>query len=472
MPVDTTYLRIDEVALAVERRQAWAEGRALGDLDPSFEAVRDRVTADPAGERDAARGLFERIQDLPCRGDYEYVEPSSLAEIRAARPDGPRQLPVEGGDHGRQGVESGGEAESGTAGQPEAEHIDGVLGAWLGRCAGCLLGKPVEGWTADRLHGFLRATGNHPIRAYIESDIPADVWAEYDLDDVREEQLAFADEIDHMVRDDDIDYTVAGLALVSRHGLDYDAEDVAEFWLRNLPALQTYTAERVAYRNLLETRLPPESARYCNPYREGIGAQIRADVYGYVCPGDPERAAALAWRDARVSHVKNGIYGAMWVAAMLAAAPAVEDRETVVRVGLSEVPAESRFAAAIHDVLRWAEGGRSAAAAIDRVHDRWDETTEYGWLHVIPNAQIVTIGLLWGDGFAEAVGTAVQAAFDTDCNGATVGSVVGRMAGASSIPDRFVAPLGETVETSLVETPRADIRDLARRTARLTAAPR
>ncbi len=122
-----------------------------------------------------------------------------------------------------------------------------------------------------------------------------------------------------MARDDDIDYTIIGLSYFERFGPGFATDDVAGAWLRGLPYHLVYTAERAAYRNLVDGLRPPRSATFRNPYREWIGAQIRADAFGYVSPGWPEKAAEFAYRDAAVSHIKNGTYGEMWVAAMLGA---------------------------------------------------------------------------------------------------------------------------------------------------------
>src|SRR5690606_27994138 len=129
----------------------------------------------------------------------------------------------------------------------------------------------------------------------------------------------------------------------------------ANLWLSTLPYHCTYTAERVAYRNLILGKWPPATSTYRNPYRECIGAQIRADGFGYACPGRPELAAELAWRDASLSHVKNGIYGEMWMAAAIATAFVTDDIYEVIETATSEIPKESRFAAMVRNMLGWRE---------------------------------------------------------------------------------------------------------------------
>ncbi len=70
--------------------------------------------------------------------------------------------------------------------------------------------------------------------------------------------------------------------------------------------------------------------------------------------------------------------------------------------------------------------------------------------HTISNAQIVVLGLLWGeDEFEKSICRAVQACFDTDCNGATVGSIIGMMLGAKRLPEKWIKPLNNKLETGL-----------------------
>mgnify|MGYP006300425709 CR=1 FL=1 len=268
--------------------------------------------------------------------------------------------------------------------------------------------------------------------------------------------------ITHGVRDDDTDYTVVGLRLLEEHGKDVTSEQIARFWLKNIPYGKTYTAERAAYRNFVNDIWPSRSARWHNPHREWIGAQIRADAWGYCCPGRLQAGAELAFRDASISHTRNGIYGAMWVAAMIAAAYVADDPEQVISLGLSEIPGQCRLAEAINRVLSWYRDGVGAEEATGRLLDAFGD---YHAVHSINNAAVVALGLLWGEGdFSRSIGLAVMAGLDTDCNGATVGSVAGVLLGESGLPARWVDPLNDRLETAVAGDASVRISDLAART--------
>ena len=144
--------------------------------------------------------------------------------------------------------------------------------------------------------------------------------------------------------------------------------------------------------------LPPETAIRNNPFREWIGAQIRGDFFGYVNPGDPSAAAEMAWRDASISHVKNGIYGEMFCSAMTAAAAVTDDIRTIVEAGLDEIPANCRLRRGVEQVLAWYGEGLDREAIIDKIHGVYDETSNHDWCHTISNEMIVDMALLEGGG--------------------------------------------------------------------------
>src|SRR5262249_24130013 len=173
---------------------------------------------------------------------------------------------------------------------------DRAHAAWLGRCAGCVLGKPVEGWTRETIREYLELENAYPLVDYF----PAATGNGFEMRECW--PTTTRGRIDSVARDDDIDYTIVGLHVLEEHGASIGPDDVGREWLDRLPFTRVYTAERAAYRNLLHGLKPPETATYRNPYREWIGAQIRADVWGYVSPGRPRQAARLAYRDATLSH--------------------------------------------------------------------------------------------------------------------------------------------------------------------------
>ncbi|MGW4568850.1 ADP-ribosylglycohydrolase family protein [Streptomyces sp. NPDC004561] len=345
---------------------------------------------------------------------------------------------------------------------------DRVHGGWLGRIAGNMLGKPVEQgevWTRERIDGYLRRAEALPLTDYLPE--PADAA---DAAALRPEwRDCVRGRIDGSCRDDDVDYAILGLHLLETHGFGFSTEDVGELWLLRLPYLQTFTAERAAYRNLANGLKPPVTATYDNPYQEWIGALIRADVHGWTSPGDPARAAALARRDAVLSHTGNGVYGAMWAAALVAAAFTAATVRDALDSALGVIPPGSRLARTVRRVTSLHE---ARLGWEDTLATMSTETAGLGWIHTVPNAAVLTAGLLYGDGdFTRTLALTVRGGLDTDSNGATAGSVAGVLTGASAIPDRWKTPLRDTVRSAVSGFDGARISDLAERTLRLATAP-
>lgn len=426
-PLIVHALLVDEVR---QRRESGY------DVDAFVEAANQLALDDDAG----VLALVDAMATAR-RGPWPWHEPDDLPGIVASLPKAPPPA----------GVNIG-------------AYPDQVAAAWLGRIAGCNLGKPVEWgdhWTVEHIADYLRLANAYPLVDYVPVLDP--MPDRFELNETSAGSVR--GQIDGSARDDDIDYSILALHLLETHGADLTPTAVGEAWTRLLPLRQTMSAERAAYLNLARGRTPPEVARYRNPYREWIGAQIRGDVYGYVHPGDPWAAARLAYQDASLSHTGNGLYGGMWAAALVAAAFTAGTARDAVEVSLQVVPPRSRLADAITTVLQLHDDGLDWQTARARIGDRYGH---YTWVHSVNNAAVVVLGLLWSDGdFTTAVGRTVMSGLDTDSNAATVGSVAGILAGTTGLPDRLITPLHDRTRSALFGFDNSRISDLAQRTVAL-----
>jgi hypothetical protein len=268
-----------------------------------------------------------------------------------------------------------------------------------------------------------------------------------------------------------------------RAGRDFSSLDVARAWIENLPYAMVCTAETQAYRNLVarygfhmaKSQDAEIDWRWVatneNPYREWIGAQIRADSWGYAAPGNPALAAEFAWRDARISHVRSGIYGEMLCAAMIAAAFVLDDPEAIVRAGLSQIPATSRLFAEMMQVIEICRRHQNDAARFEQVLEEiYALLGHYDPVHTNNNAGLVVAALLLGGhDFHAAVTIAVMGGWDTDCNGATVGSICGAMLGAKELPEHWTARLNDTLHSAIIGYHPISITECARRSVGIAA---
>ncbi|GAA2282904.1 ADP-ribosylglycohydrolase family protein [Streptomyces hawaiiensis] len=429
-----------------EPRAVAARWRAAGGPDAPATAGASPTPASRYLRRLAA-DLLDELADLPSRLSDD--EPTDLERIRSACPDWPEPL--------------------GTPATTTPHHLEA---AWLGRAAGCLLGKPVEKLPLDAIRRLARSTGNWPLSTYFTArGVPAELLERHPWNR-RSAATSLAENIDGMPEDDDLDYPVLNLVLLQRHGRAFTTTDVARTWLDELPAGRTFTAERVAYRNLLTGLEPPHTARHRNPFREWIGALIRADVHGWTNPGDPAAAAEQAHRDATLTHTANGVYAAMFTAATIAtAATGDHDVHTCVRTGLTVVPPRSRLARAVREAVRLAHEHEDFDTVVDALHATHAAT--HHWVHAVPNTALIAAALTHAHGdFAGSIRRAVSGGWDTDSNGATAGSVAGLLAGhPAALPDRWTAPLKNRLATSIGDLNGIGFDTLAHLTHRETRRP-
>ncbi|OGS18039.1 MAG: hypothetical protein A3J83_08070 [Elusimicrobia bacterium RIFOXYA2_FULL_40_6] len=437
------WLLLTKNDLLFEKQQCIDEGRDFRSLSRKFDKL---IKLDLLINKNQAlaKEFLNKTQKLSFRKEYKYKEPSDITGILKLRDKAPKQIKVK---------------------LSRGQMFDKVYGAWLGRSAGCLLGKPVECWHRGQIIDVLKKSGQYPLADYISiSKVPKQLIKKYGIS----KDSAFIENVNGMPVDDDINYTITGLAVIGKYGKKFTPGNVSEFWMQNIPIMSTCTAERIAYRNFSNMIMPPESAIYGNPYREWIGAQIRADFWGYVMPGKMEEAAKLAFKDACISHIKNGIYGEMWAAAMLAAAYVEDDVEKIIESGLSQIPNTSRLYEAVKQVISWKKDGLGSEQAINKIHSKFDEKNFHDWCHTISNAMIVAAGLLYGEkDFEKSITMAVDAAFDTDCNGATVGSVLGLVLGAKNLPRKWTAPLKNKISSTIRDFEKVKISEMAERTLKL-----
>jgi len=222
--------------------------------------------------------------------------------------------------------------------QNSNELYDRILGGWTGRAAGCLLGKPVEKYSRQIIREILESNHTWPLNHYFTAKgMPESVLKKYPWKQ-RGGFESLRENIVCMSEDDDLNYTMLNLYVTEKYGKNFTSENVGESWLQMLPVYETFTAERVAYYNLLSGVSPPESGHYLNPFREWIGAQIRADLWGYINPGNPDKAAEMAYRDACISHTGNGLFAEMFFASIIAAAFVEKSPEKLIQIGLSRIP--------------------------------------------------------------------------------------------------------------------------------------
>ena len=290
-----------------------------------------------------------------------------------------------------------------------SDYLDKVHGWWMGKLIGVTLGGPFEfsmPWPPREITGYV-------------FDAPA---------------------ADYVGDNDDLYVGMAYLLALDRHGAAVTQEQLAAEFLGRLEPCRLWMANQRAYMNLAAGLPPPKTGHpVFNEYSWAIDAQIENDVWGLVCPGMIDAACRYADRAAHITNHADGVYGGIFTAALASGAFVERDIAALVETALVKLPPSCDYAKAVRDVIAWhrKEPGDWKKTR-ERIRRRWQEERGHRDESAVVNGAAVVMALLYGGGdFDETVRIGTMAGWDTDCNAATAGGVLGIILGARGIPAQW-----------------------------------
>ena len=241
---------------------------------------------------------------------------------------------------------------------------------------------------------------------------------------------------------DDLDLQLVWLKMLEDIGRAPRLPDFAAYWKRYLIRFP-WNEYGFCRRNFERGLMPPVSGWFENYFVDEMGAPIRSEIWACVHPADPQRAAAMAWRDAALDHAGGeGTHGEMFWSAVQSAAFVLDDPFELIRLGLSMIGPACDIARVIREAVWCYRNGLKWGEARERI------VTTFGSVepcNAIPNHGFMILGWLYGDDFGDRLCKAVNCGFDTDCTGATLGALLGILGGTQAIPKRWSDPIGRNI---------------------------
>ena len=246
------------------------------------------------------------------------------------------------------------------------------------------------------------------------------------------------------IPNDDLDLQLIWLCAVEERGIqNITPETLGEYWISYIPP--HWNEYGICKANMKLGVRPPFSGEYNNEiWKKSNGAWIRTEIWACLFPGFPQLAVKYAYNDACVDHgVTDGTYAAMFVAAMESSAFLEKDVQKLIETGLSYIPENCRVAQSVRLAQKCYKDGvpfREARAAIV------EDSKDLGWFQAPANVAFVILGLLYGEGdYKKSMIYAIDCGDDTDCTGATIGSLMGIMYGGSYVPEDWAEYVGDEI---------------------------
>jgi len=429
-------LRTSIEHLAYQGHQTEGMQARLASLPDSYDALYDFALALPR---------------LPLRDDWPYVEPVAWDEIAG-------EMHPHRGKHIRDIL--------------PGETADRIRTAFLASVLGCMLGKPLEvNPTYDELRSAGLASGNWPLQDFADEAFLRALGRRHPC-----WPQCVRGHITHAVADDDIHYTILGMLTLETYGLSLTLDGVRRIWQRHQNINYTWGPERnimvhIAASFADDHAAPPlDDGQYAlwaevlNPASESCGAAIRADAYGFACPGRPDIAVRLAYTDASLTHRRTGVYAAMFQAAALSMMPVSGDPLSAFAAALDFVPQRSRFRRAALHCLDIVDSSASFEQAYRLIHARYGE---YVHCHVIQETGTLINTLKYAKDVWHGLCLQVMQGNDTDSYGARAGALLGMRMGPDALPQDRIRVFHDTILPDLMDFRETSLTRLADRMSAL-----
>lgn len=313
-------------------------------------------------------------------------------------------------------------------------YLEKTYAGFLGMNIGIRLGAPVEptAWTSDRIERFYGDITDYvkPFKNFAaDDDVNGPVYFLRALID-RDNKAALTPQD------------------VANAWLNYTREGVGMFWWGGYGV----STEHTAYLNLKRGVTAPLSGSASTNglvMSEQIGGQIFIDTWGLIFPNQIEKAAEFASIAASVSHDFNGIYGAAFIAACISKAYASSDVFEIISAGLSQIPEDSTYAQVVKAVIQFHEmHPDDFRLCLKFLQDNWGYDKYPGVCHIIPNAGVCVLAMLYGRTFNRTVEIATMCGWDTDCNAGNVGTIMGVAGGLDQVGVHYRKPINDSVVLS------------------------
>lgn len=313
-------------------------------------------------------------------------------------------------------------------------YMERVYSGWLGKVIGIRLGAAVEGWSYERIQNVFGELWEYPAQ-----------YKNFAADDDSNGPMFFIRSLEDC-----------------KDLRSFSAQDVADALLNYAPYEHGFfwwggygvSTEHTAYLNLRNGIPAPRSGsveQNGSTMAEQIGGQIFIDPWGLVSPGNPEQAARLAEKAASVTHGGNGVWGGVYVACAISLAFVEPNLESVLEKALHYIPQDCEYARVVRAVTAfYREHPDNWRECFQYVHDNFGYDKYPGNCHIIPNAAVMILSMLYGGGdFAKTLCICNMCGWDTDCNVGNVGCIMGVHCGLEGIDyDQWRAPINDFLACS------------------------